>query len=331
MSETRDHTRPAAERERELDHALSLEVAEHEVAALKDAWSLAGSVQIEPDLARGEASDLRRRLMSEVASSPSPRDSRRRAATADSAPTRSNWPISGRFWVSLAAASVVLVALAGYLGTRPTIYHAPVGTITSVELGDGSRVELSPGSQLREPGWMKRGRSVTLTGEAFFDVIKAPETFRVTTREAMVTVLGTRFAVRSWPSEGRTSLYLEEGRVMIESAGGDPEAAMQLKPGESVAVTTTSIAIDPDFSAAAAMDWRTGDFVFVNAPLGQVLDDIGRRFGARISRGSGVDGDRMVNGAFREPSDPAGVLGDLALSLGLNYRETSDGFEVFRP
>jgi transmembrane sensor len=178
---------------------------------------------------------------------------------------------------------------------------------------------------------MNTGRSVVLTGEAFFDVAKAPETFRVAAGEAVITVLGTRFAVRSWPSEARTSVYLEEGSVSIESVTETSGAPLVMEPGQSVSASGSSVAINHDFSAEAALAWRTGDFVFVNAALGQVLDDVGRRFGVRIARGPGVDAGRMVNGAFRQPSDPGSVLGDLALSLGLNYRETSDGFEVFRP
>lgn len=311
MRKDRESDNPRGD-EQEVNLALAAEAPAWEAEELRQVWALAGSVQLEdaPDTqgaARVRAELMRRAGAGATARGPSPR--------------RRHW----RPW--LVAASLVVIALSSYVLLRPRLYVAPPGMATEVTLGDGTRVELVAGTRLAVSSRLGPDRAVRLEGEAFFDVEPATTEFTVTTGEASITVLGTEFAVRAWPGEGRTEVHLAEGRVEVAGAGSQRE----LIPGESVSVTPAGIGDASSYGDAVVASWRKGDLLFIDAPLGNVLDDIGRRFGTPVSRATGIDEQRLVNGRFRDPEDPGGVLGDLTASLGLAYRITSDGYHVFRP
>lgn len=328
MRENQDSNNPS-DQEREVNLALAAEAPAWEAEELRQVWALAGSVELEDapdaeDVARVREQLLRRARGAVLGGPTGPT-----GPTGDTARTgerpASRRPPDWRAW--LVAASLVVVALSSYLVLRPRVYVAPPGMATELTLGDGTRVELVAGSRLMASSRLGPERSVRLDGEAFFSVEPAATVFIVATGEASISVLGTEFAVRAWPTEGRTDVHLLEGRVRVAGA----EAKREMVPGESVSVTAAGMNDAPSYGDAVVASWRKGDLLFIDAPLGNVLDDIGRRFGTPVSRAAGIDEDRLVNGRFMDPEDPSRVLGDLTASLGLGYRITSDGYHVFRP
>jgi ferric-dicitrate binding protein FerR (iron transport regulator) len=117
------------------------------------------------------------------------------------------------------------------------IYTRP-GTRTKVVLPDSSVVWLNAGSKLTysEPFGVTE-RTVTLTGEAFFDVVKNSKLFIIQTSGVQIKVLGTAFNVRNYPNEKKIETSLVRGSVEI-TLDKSPEKKYVLKPNEKLTLNT---------------------------------------------------------------------------------------------
>lgn len=111
------------------------------------------------------------------------------------------------------------------------------GTRTTQQLPDGSRVWLNAGSKLvLHEAFGSALREVTLTGEAFFDVVKNPEKpFVIHTSTIDVKVLGTQFNVKSYPTDKTTETSLLRGSVEVV-VKNRPNEKYVLKPNEKLVV-----------------------------------------------------------------------------------------------
>ncbi len=191
-----------------------------------------------------------------------------------------------RRWSRVAAVGLLLVVagLVLYLtlgdrtGQRTVRSGAEVATVT---LPDGSEVLLNKNSELR---WTPKAyntteRLVSLEGEAYFAVSPdAARPFRVQTASTEVRVLGTSFNVRAYPTETDTEVAVLEGRVLFRS-GRDSLHLQADQCGRAFA--EKSPALEP-MNASNAIAWQTGQLVFRDAPLLQVVRQLEHFFTVRI-------------------------------------------------
>ena len=237
-------------------------------------------------------------------------------------------------WLAAAAIIVVLVAAGLFFWQQPISINAPADGMASVDLPDGSQVQLAGGSALTyERHFDAQTRRVRLDGEAFFDVAKAGTPFVIETFNATVTVLGTSFDVQAWPDapEAETVVIVESGVVEV-TARQTPEATLRLAAGEAARVATPDDASPPQVFAdpEAALAWRNGPFIFINQPLGVMFDEIEQRFGIEIRAPEAVRS--HVHNFKQQVNTAEQLVSDLCRSvttMHLRYRPTANGFEVF--
>lgn len=91
------------------------------------------------------------------------------------------------------------------------------GTIKRIELADGSTVSLYPKSKVKFPEDFNRNeRSVYLTGQAFFEVVKNPQKpFWVFTEDISTQVVGTSFMVKAFEGEKESNVEVKKGKVLV--------------------------------------------------------------------------------------------------------------------
>ncbi|MGE0409047.1 MAG: FecR domain-containing protein [Amphiplicatus sp.] len=212
--------------------------------------------------------------------------------------SRARWGfLARRSVLAKLAASVALIALIGSAveitrGVRPLRqngYHTAVGEQRTIDLPDGSVVELNTDSRI-EFAFASNERQARLSrGEAYFDV--APDEtrpFTVQTANGSITAIGTAFAIRVRDDEvgvlvakGRVALLPAEDETEGRSLSGDAavtKARIEIDAGQS-AVFRRGVekvqSVEPQL-IAQKLAWRQGVLAFSATPLYEVVDDVNR-------------------------------------------------------
>lgn len=115
------------------------------------------------------------------------------------------------------------------------------GSRTKINLPDGSIVWLNAGSKINyDENYGISERNVTLSGEAFFDVVKNKEKpFIIHTSNIDVKVLGTVFNVKAYPNDATTETSLIQGLVEVTIKNRENDKII-LKPNEKLIVDNNS-------------------------------------------------------------------------------------------
>lgn len=233
--------------------------------------------------------------------------------------------------VAVAAAVAVFVGIAGSLflrDFRTETIHASEAQV--VALDDGSQVELAEGAELRRPRGFLGGdvrRVSLLRGNALFDVVHDPNRpFRVETRNAEITVLGTTFGVNA--SRASTEVTLVSGSVNVERRA-DPETAVTLEPGERSRVVAADAPSEPEPADISNNLGWTGDVYAHDVTLSEVIRRLEERFEVSISVDDGLAEER-VTGVFRHEHGVEDALEKLALALDARVKGIDGAYRLVR-
>ncbi len=236
------------------------------------------------------------------------------------------------------AAALVLLAGAGgvasYLltGHQSETYATPVGGRKSIELADGSRIELNTDTVLRARVDAKRRIVELVRGEALFHVkYDAAHPFVVAAAQHRITDLGTSFVVRE--KNDRLEVTLLEGRARLESA--DPQASVKrvaiLTPGDEAVATLQKMSVIRKSSSALQdeLGWRRGVLVFHRATLADVAREYNRYNSRKIVIADDVAAARVMSATL--PTNDLTTFARIARNfLGLHVREVSDEIVISR-
>jgi ferric-dicitrate binding protein FerR (iron transport regulator) len=128
-------------------------------------------------------------------------------------------PTTRTFAISAAAVILILLGTVSILlfQGQSTIIRNHESFTKTYFLPDGTEVNLGPGSKLSYPKNMAEGpRIVTLTGEAYFDVVADPlRTFTVKAGLASIDVTGTKFAVNAPRKTDEVEVAVRAGKVLF--------------------------------------------------------------------------------------------------------------------
>lgn len=238
--------------------------------------------------------------------------------------------VRGTAWRPVAAALAgvaVLGSAALWMISRPEVYATDIGEQRRVRLADGSIVHLDTDSRIAVR--LGRGeRHVDLTeGRALFEVRSDPDRpFVVDAGSAEVTALGTRFDVRRLGAEVR--VILVEGAVRVEAPRGETRRTWTLAPGQQVAPTAPSPAVER-VDAARATSWTTGRLVFDRTPLKAAVAEVNRYSKRRIELRAGEIADIPVSGAF-DAGDVDGFVSAVAELYPVEVGPSPDNVIVLR-
>jgi transmembrane sensor len=220
---------------------------QYPIAMLEHLWKvypIAGAPENEPS--EQQWSFLQSQLKKTSAAPPLPP-----ADTQFTGETKSSWKRhSFKYLLSAAAVGILICSSLVLIYLKPAVskngiceIKVPMGGMTNVQLPDGSTIILNAGSKLTYKNTFDaRHREITLSGEAFFDVVKDPaHPFVVITPTIKIRVLGTRFNVRSYPGDKTSEASLLRGIIEL-TVLKNPDRQIILKPSEKLTVINSPAA-----------------------------------------------------------------------------------------
>jgi ferric-dicitrate binding protein FerR (iron transport regulator) len=158
-----------------------------------------------------------------------------------------------------------------------------------VTLPDGSVVTLNAHSHLKvSDNWDDaHTREVWLDGEAFFEVVKKPNTgaakFVVHTPQLNIEVLGTAFNVKA--RRGTTEVVLQSGKVRLKNDKNAAFKEIEMQPGDKVKINDDAPLplITNKIETEKVTAWTNGKIIFDNTPLLEVAKSIEDHFGYKVT------------------------------------------------
>jgi ferric-dicitrate binding protein FerR (iron transport regulator) len=157
----------------------------------------------------------------------------------------------------------------------------PRGGEYQLVLSDGTKVWLNAASSLKFPVvFAGKERDVTLTGEAYFEVINNREQpFKVNVGNVQIKDLGTHFDVMAYDNETTLKATLLEGKIkiIVPSSPGTKQK-VELVPGQQAIVNKGASPhiniMEADVNEAVA--WKNGEFSFNNTSIYEIMKQLSR-------------------------------------------------------
>lgn len=132
-------------------------------------------------------------------------------------------------WIGIAATLLFLIGSWGiyqWTNTQQSIdkpittwinFENNQGIIKTIQLADGSTIQLEPYSSLKYPTTFSSDqREVFLQGEAFFDIARDTlKPFLVYANETITKVLGTSFTIKAFEGEKTVEVAVKTGKVAV--------------------------------------------------------------------------------------------------------------------
>jgi ferric-dicitrate binding protein FerR (iron transport regulator) len=219
--------------------------------------------------------------------------------------------------------------------------EVPYGSKSLFTLPDGSKVWVNAGSKISySDDFGLSSRSVTLTGEAYFDIAKMEDVpFFVNTDIMKIKVFGTAFNVKAYKDDNTVETTLDRGAITI-IRNNAPDKEISVKPNQKItimrepqqqppAAPTVSATASPapaenmEIKNVKSTDvitaWKDNRIVFYEEPLEALAKQLERRYNVQIRFSNEKIKQIRYTAAIKEmPLDQ--VLDAIALSSQISYR-----------
>lgn len=218
--------------------------------------------------------------------------------------------------------AAAIAGVIGYGAMQPSqdLYAVETGAgqRQTVQLADGSRIDLNGGTRLTLDRANARFARLE-RGEALFTVVHDDQRpFEVEAGGALLRDMGTVFNVES--RDGVMEVGVAEGAVLFNP---DREA-VNLTPGMTLRAARGEAVVSraqPD----AITGWREGRLTYASAPVADVAADLSRNLGVPVAA-AGEIAARPFTGVIRLDRQPEQDVRRAALLMGVGARRTEQGW-----
>ncbi len=186
-------------------------------------------------------------------------------------------------------------------------------------LPDSSEIWINAGTHIRYPkNFSQTERVIHLDGEAYFSVKKdEAKPFIVQTQELSVKVLGTRFNVKAYTGDEKVTTTLTNGEVKVST----PNDSRVLQPNDQLTYDRNTSAIEVIQVPAEETDgWLSGQLLFHNSSLAEIIQTLERRFGMSINNQTRIPVSKLYTVKFVRNETLDEVLDVLEDVVGFSYQ-----------
>ena len=201
------------------------------------------------------------------------------------------------------------------------------GQIEQITMKDGSVITLNANSSV-EYKVTEKSREIKLQGMAHFEVAKNPNApFVIESNNNKVTVLGTGFDVQSYSGKP-LQVTVNHGKVKVEKLSNSTTLesviltkGMRVRENLNQANATDNrsqiFAVDSNVNLDA-VKWESGNLIFTNAPIDDVVNAIETRYGKKLQT-STQNSDLQFTGVFKNTDEFSTVVKTIEIALGLQF------------
>lgn len=183
-------------------------------------------------------------------------------------------------------------------------------------LGDGTKVWLNAASSITFPvAFIGSERRVTITGEAYFEVVhddKMP--FKVISGDETTEDIGTHFNINSYTDENAVKTTLLEGAVKVWYNGD----SKLLTPGQQAVFKSNTLSV-ANANTEEAIAWKNGYFRFNNEKIESIMRKLSRWYNIDVSYDSKVS-DEGYYGTISRFKNISEVLNMLEQTKGVHFK-----------
>ena len=233
------------------------------------------------------------------------------------------------------AAAVAILAVGSWAFWLTTLnktldagqFATNAGQIEQITMKDGSVITLNANSSV-EFKVTEKSREIKLQGMAHFEVAKNPNApFVIESNNNKVTVLGTGFDVQSYSGKplqvtvnhGKVKVEKLSNSTMLESVILTKGMRVRENLNQSNAANKRSqiFAVDSNVNLDA-VKWESGNLIFTNAPIDDVVNAIETRYSKKI-QASNQTSDLQFTGVFKNTDEFSTVVKTIEIALGLEF------------
>ena len=192
-----------------------------------------------------------------------------------------------------------------------------------ISLSDGSKIYLNAGSEFSySKDYDSKSRKVFLNGEAYFEVKKGINPFIISTEYAEITVLGTKFNVRS--RDDGFEVGVNEGAVKVHN----DLQSMEISQGEQIDVNPE---YPKNFSTSKTADfypgWKNNKLIFDNSCLEKICKELERIYNIKIQFQSNLQKNITISGIIDvSPNNLDSVLSSISLLSKRSFKLQGDSY-----
>lgn len=160
------------------------------------------------------------------------------------------------------------------------VFSTSKGAMSQIVLEDGTHVWLSSATSLTFPLSFQgsKNRLVEVVGEAYFEVAHNPDKpFIVKSNNTQVTVLGTKFNVKTYPGQLAVQTTLIQGSVQINSQ----KNKQLLFPGQQAEVTQMGDIAVHRVQVSEIIAWKSGLLQFSDLSILEILQELSHWYDIR--------------------------------------------------
>lgn len=196
-------------------------------------------------------------------------------------------------------------------------------------LPDSSLVWMQPGSTIRYSRNFDTDRSVWLSGESVFEVMKREKSpFRVYVGKAFVEVKGTVFNVMN-DGRGKSEVTLYDGTVEFDVKSSGKKITME--PGQRIIYSYTAGGRENvELNHTSKMDWSRGRYRFADIPMTDLLQCIGDIYHVQVEFAGNVPPHYRFTGFIRYDETLEDVLGKICLNTELKLKKQENKYTIYK-
>jgi transmembrane sensor len=225
----------------------------------------------------------------------------------------------------LASVTVRLLSVGDFGG----FYSTGIGEQRTIQLADGSTVEVNARSRVRVHLTDQQRDVTLLEGQALFRVAKdSKRPFVVRAGDAEVRAVGTEFDV--YRKQTATVVTVVEGRVeTYDQSGGSGATAIVLSAGEQLTVLPHTVTKPTRTDTVAATAWVQKRLMFEETPLRDVAEEFNRYNRRPLTIDDRELQQVKISGVYSS-TDPASLINFLRSQSSIRVIETENQVRVIR-